>query len=152
MYNFRFIHEVTYPFLRLFRNRKMPFCAFCRSALSANRSGTESCVILRSEQIGIIRRLLSGMVRSYLYRSAVIFRRSIQIIPYNSKRSNATQCIVFRPISCLLMPNVLFKASAIRYMPFCDGIKPFCPIRIGAAYFGLTSLCSIPERRHNIPI
>ena len=146
------MHGAAYPFLRLFRNRKMPFCAFCRSALSADRSGTEPCDILRSEQNGIIRRLLSGMARSYLYRSAVIFRISIQIIPYNSKRSNAAECLVFCPMYCLPMPNVLFNASGNRSVPFCDGIKPFCPIRTGAAYFGLTSLCSIPECRHNIPI
>ena len=126
----------------------MPFCAFCRSALPADRSGTESCVILRSEQIGIICRLLSGVVRSCLYRSAVIFRRSIQIIPYNSKRSNVAQCIVICPMYCLPVPNVLFNASGNRYMPFCDGIRPFCPIRIGAAYFGLTSLYNI----HNIHV
>lgn len=140
------------PFCDFSGTEKMPFCAFCRSALSAVRSGTEPCVTLRSEQIGIIRRLFSGMVRSCLYRSAVIFRRSIQIIPHNSKRSNAAQCIVFCPMYCLLMPNVLFNASGNRCMPFFDGIRSFCPIRIGAAYFGLTSLCSIPERRHNIPI
>ena len=146
MYNRTFqVLSATFP------AQKMPFCAFCRSALSADRSRTESCAILRLEQIGIIRRLLSGMVWSCLYRSAVIFRRSIQIIPYNSKRSNAAQCIVFCPMYCLLMPNVLFKASGNRYMPFCDGIRPFCPIRIGAAYFGTTSLCSIPVHRLNIP-
>lgn len=143
MYNICFMHGAAYPFLRLFRTGKMPFCDFCRSALSADRSGTEQCVILRLEQIGIICRLLSGIVRNRLYRPAVISRRSIQIIPYNSKRGNAAQCIVICQMYCFPVPNVLFNASGNRYTPFCDGIRPFCPIRIGAAYFGLTSLCNI---------